>query len=211
MKDAALKLKELEAQIQAFNADRTEAASRKQQAEIDVQVNQQEYEALTKAIDGLTHLKSFYAVASVGEGTKQPLRRTGTNREQIVEILTAHKDPMTIAEIARIATEERRLRSANGYKGIYALVATNLSRNSKHVFIHLNGGKWDLRSRRLNFTPGSSPRKESAGPISIKSRALDMALSQIEKQFGPTPDSGGELGRAASLARENREKARNQN
>jgi hypothetical protein len=185
MKDASEKLKELEAQIQVYNTRRADAANRKQKAERDVQISQQEYDALTKAIEGLMPLKSFYAVASVGEGAKQPVR-TGTNRDQIVEILTAHQEPMTIAEIAKIANEEGRLRSSVGYKGIYALVATNLSRNSKHVFIHVNGGKWDLRARRL--TPVPSSRKESAGAAEtgIASRALDMALSKIEKQFGPT-------------------------
>ncbi len=179
MKNASEMLKELEAQIQAFNNRRAEAANRKQKAERDVQINQQEYDALTKAIEGLTPLKSFYAVASVGEGTKEPVR-IGTNRDQIVEILTAHEEPMTIAEIAKIAGEERRLHSANGYKGIYALVATNLSRNSKHVFIHLNGGKWDLRSRRLrdSFTLASSSRKVSAGA------AETSGASRLEGVFG---------------------------
>jgi hypothetical protein len=150
MKDASQMLQELEAQIQAFNTRRLEAANRKQKAERDVQTSQQEYDALTKAIEGLTPLKSFYAIASVGETTKQTVR--STNRDQIVEILTAHREPMTIAEIAKIANEKGKLHSSVGYKGIYALVATNLSRNSKHVFIHLNGGKWDLRTRRFAVT-----------------------------------------------------------
>lgn len=188
MKNASEMLKELEAQIQVFNNRRAEAANRKQKAERDVQISQQEYDALSKAIEGLTPLKGFYTIASIGEDTKETAR-AGTNRDQIVEILTAHKEPMTIAEIARIAGEERRLRSSNGYKGIYALVATNLSRNSKHVFIHLNGGKWDLRSRRLrDLTPAPSSRRDSAGAAetSIASRTLDSALAKIEKQFGPT-------------------------
>jgi hypothetical protein len=151
MKDASEMLKDLEAQIQVYNTRRADAANRKQKAERDVQTSQQEYDALTTAIEGLTPLKSFYAVASVGEGTKPPIQR-GTNRDQIVEILTARKEPMTIAEIAKIAKEEGRLHSSVGYKGIYALVATNLSRNSKHVFIHLNGGKWDLRERKIKAT-----------------------------------------------------------
>lgn len=165
MKNASEMLSELEAQIQDYNNRRGEAANRKQKAELDAQISQQEYDALTKAIEGLTHLKSFYAVASVGETIKQAAR-SGTNRDQIVEILTARKEPTTIAQIAKIAELERRLSSPKGYKGIYALVATNLSRNSKHVFIHLNGGKWDLRSRRLNLaSAGSSSRKESSGPV----------------------------------------------
>jgi HB1/ASXL restriction endonuclease-like protein with HTH domain len=188
MKDAAEMLQELEAQIQAFNTRRAEAANRKQKAERDVQTSQQEYDALTKAIEGLTPLKSFYAVASVGETIKQAAR-SGTNRGQIVEILTAHKEPMTIAEIAKIANEEGRLHSSVGYKGIYALVATNLSRNSKHVFIHLNGGKWDLRSRRLNLTPaGSSSRKESAGPATTRGASRFNVFEKILKDFPPAPE-----------------------
>lgn len=188
MKNASEMLSELEAQIQDYNNRRGEAANRKQKAELDAQISQQEYDALTKAIEGLTHLKSFYAVASVGETIKQAAR-SGTNRDQIVEILTARKEPTTIAQIAKIAELERRLSSPKGYKGIYALVATNLSRNSKHVFIHLNGGKWDLRSRRLNLaSAGSSSRKESSGPVFTREASEFNVFEKILKNdFPPAP------------------------
>jgi hypothetical protein len=74
-------------------------------------------------------------------------RKMGTNQLAIASILKDGNGPMAIREIANRAFQTGRIKSANGHRGIYAIVQTALRRNAATTFIKTAPGTWDLREK----------------------------------------------------------------
>lgn len=79
---------------------------------------------------------------------QRPTVTDGNNRSAIVAILQEKGKPLRITEIVQCATEKGLIRSAKGPEGVYSIVQTVLSRNSKTTFLKRDRGIWDLRERQ---------------------------------------------------------------
>jgi hypothetical protein len=187
MKDSAQIKRQFEELFEALRQRRRDAEDVRIRATKEAADAVSEINIVDAALSALKPAQSFYNLAAfMDEQSSKSKVSPGHNRDAIAAIILANNRPMRAAEIADVAHREGRIKSDSGYKGVYATVSTVLSRNKKHVFIQAGKHEWDLRARKL--TPISSPRKASAGAAetNIQTRALDMALSNIEKQFGPT-------------------------
>ena len=189
MKDTAQIKRQFEELFDALRQRRRDAEDVRMRATKEASEATNEISVVDAALSALKPAQSFYDLAAFTDQLASKSKVSpGHNRDAIAAIISANNRPMKASEIAEIAHKEEKIKSDNGYKGVYATVSTVLSRNRRHMFIQAGKHEWDLRSRKL--TPVPSSRKESADPVEkgihIQSRALDMALSKIEKQFGPT-------------------------
>jgi hypothetical protein len=101
-----------------------------------------------------------------------------THRDTIVTILQGSNEPLTVTQIAKVASGAKLISSARGYRGIYSIITTVLRRNSKHVFVHLKDGLWDLRDRRVFHAGNGNGTGDKSG------KGL---FGQVLKDFGPQP------------------------
>ncbi|HLY21514.1 MAG TPA: hypothetical protein VKT83_03505 [bacterium] len=76
-------------------------------------------------------------------------RKMGANQIAIASILRSGNGAMSVRDIANRVYQTGRIKSANGHRGIYAIVQTVLRRNAKTTFIKVGTGKWELRERYL--------------------------------------------------------------
>jgi hypothetical protein len=107
-------------------------------------------EALSRVLDALQIAQiAFSGTPTSGQPSLQIAPQT--NRAIITQILRDAGEPLQISEIARLANEKGLIKSTRGYHGIYGTVATVLARNSKHVFMQIRRGTWDLRDRSRQF------------------------------------------------------------
>jgi hypothetical protein len=136
-----------------------------------------EINSIEKAIDALRIVIDLFAGKRIAE-EKPDTMRSGTggqNRKVIVEILRKADQPLRISEIAKQAHEHGLIVSKRGYRGVYATVGTVLTRNSKHVFMQIRRGTWDLRDRSRRLTV-------FAHPGGGKSRILAQVISAEENE-----------------------------
>jgi hypothetical protein len=75
-------------------------------------------------------------------------KESGHNRKAIMSILDNAHRALRASTIARQAHSAGVINSTRGYQGVYRTVQTVLRRNSKHAFVQLKSGRWDLRARR---------------------------------------------------------------
>jgi hypothetical protein len=183
MKDSAQIKRQFEELFEALRQRRRDAEDVRMRATKEASDAVSEINIVDAALSALKPAQSFYNLAAfTDEQSSKSKVSPGHNRDAIAAIISTNNRPMKASEIAEIAHKEGKIKSDSGYKGVYATVSTVLSRNRKHLFIQAGKHEWDLRARKL--TPISPPRKESG--FGVQARALDTALSQIEKQFGPT-------------------------
>ncbi len=104
------------------------------------------HSGIQSSMEPQTVISSCKAVLSEHTGESEP--EPGRNRDVIRVILDRAGHSMSVARIARQAHKEGTIQSKSGYRGVYATVSTTLKRNSKHLFVRLRRGVWDLRSRR---------------------------------------------------------------
>lgn len=84
---------------------------------------------------------------ALGATTATSGRKMGTNQLAIASILKDGNGAMALREIANRAFQSGRIKSANGHRGIYAIVQSTLRRNAATTFIKTAPGTWDLRER----------------------------------------------------------------
>jgi hypothetical protein len=106
----------------------------------------------------------------------------GDNRKAVVDILSGNGRAMTNAEIAKVAHQRGTIKSKKGYSGVYATVASVLSRG-KNVFVNANG-RWDLKDRKpikqytiRTISPTESPVPQGA-PIPPEIARLGLAIDE---------------------------------
>jgi len=138
---------------------------------------QKEADAIQRAIDALQIVDALLSGKRVAEVKLSKIRRgtSGRNRMAIAEILREAGEALRISEIAKRAYEHGLILSKRGYRGVYATVATVLARNSKHVFMQLRRGTWDLRDRgrRLAMVSGKSKSSEADNGLTVHSIEID--------------------------------------
>ncbi len=180
MDDIAQLKKQLDNIVSVLRGRLADANERKTRAERTAESSQKEIEVVSKALEDFKPLQGYYGLAVITTAM-DPKVEHGHNRTVVVEILSASDGPMTTAQIAKIAHEQSKIKSTKGYKGVYATVATVLSRG-KNVFMN-HKGQWDLRERRIVkvSVPAADvdPRKRPE-----RSGMLNM-LTQVRE--GPIP------------------------
>ena len=183
MKDTAQIKRQFEELFEALRQRRRSAEDVRMRATKEASEAASEISIVDAALSALKPAQSFYNLAAFTDEQSSKSKATpGRNRDAIAAIISTNNRPMKASEIAEIAHREGKIKSDSGYNGVYATVSTVLSRNRRHMFAQAGNHEWDLRARKLTAVPS---RKESAGAAetSIQSRALDIALSKIEKQF----------------------------
>jgi len=118
---------------------------KRQKAQVDRRLHTLEKILLELEVSEYTPVGLETAGAALSLGIRA--RKMGANQMIIASILTAHNGPMAIREIANQAYQTGRIKSANGYRGVYAIVQTILRRNGRTTFIKTGPGEWDLRER----------------------------------------------------------------
>jgi hypothetical protein len=146
MNDIAQLKRQIDDIVFALSERLTDATHRKTKAEKEVESSKREIDVVSKALQDIKPLQGFYGLLSTMQAVA-PKAEHGDNRKIVIEILSAHNEPMTNSEIAKIAHAQDKIKSKKGYKGIYATTATVLSRG-RNVFVNLNG-KWALKDRKI--------------------------------------------------------------
>ncbi len=147
--------------------ERLQAANkRKADATREVDAATREASEESTLIDALRKAKQAYEFQEISAKNSSVVTRvkSGHNRNAIVEILTNAGSAMRVADIAKQAHLQAKIQSRRGYDGVYATISTVLARNSNHTFVHLKGGLWDLRDRRV--TNGKSGDDKPVNPFS---------------------------------------------
>src|SRR5579859_2605938 len=131
----------------------TDATVRKSKAEQDAESAKREIAIVSKYLEESKPVQGFYKSLSAIESIQAAAKaQHGSNRQIVIDIMMRHREPMTNAQIAKVAHNEGTIKSKKGYKGVYATIATVLARG-KNVFVNLNG-QWDLKERRLKPSVG---------------------------------------------------------
>jgi hypothetical protein len=161
MDDIAQLKRRIDDVVFALNERLADASHRKAKAEKEMESSKREIDVVSRALQDFKPLQGFYGLLSTIQAAA-PKAQHGDNRKIVAEILSAHHEPMTNSDIAKIAHAQGKIKSKKGYKGVYATTATVLSRG-KNVFVNLNG-KWDLRERRIRPSGSATETDPRKGP-----------------------------------------------
>src|SRR5260370_2488027 len=129
MSDISQVKRQLDELVVSLNQRRTKTFERRSETQRELDALNQELEVLTKTLEALQPAKSFYSIAAVSETRPEPKAKAtrvepAHNSKAIVEILTAAGKPLRIDEIAKVAFEQEKLKSLNGYDAGFSTVST---------------------------------------------------------------------------------------
>lgn len=140
-------------------------------------------DVLEKAIDALQTADMMLSGRPTAPITISNVHSGNTNRGAIVKILKEAGDALRISEIAKRAHDQELIHSKRGYDGVYASVSTVLTRNSKHVFMQIRRGTWDLRerSRRVAVVAGVGAGKSHVAAQLMAEAGGDASFNPFTK------------------------------
>lgn len=180
MDDIAQLKKQLDDIVFTLRRRLTDASERKAKAEKEIDSSRKEIEVVSKALDDFKPLQGYYGLLSAVQAVA-PKPAPGSNRKNVVEILVKRGIPMTNAEIAKVAFEQGKIKSKKGYHGVYATVATVLSRG-KNVFVNLHG-QWDLRQHR-DVKPPSPTATHGDRMTIVKGAMVPIEIARLKAGDG---------------------------
>jgi len=179
MDETAQLKKHIDDTVAALTRRLANAHQRKAKADQEAASSANEITVITKALQDFKPLQGFFGSVTAMAAATDAKRRV-SNRQIVIDILTNHGAPMTNNEIAKVAHAEGTIKSRKGLPGVYATIATVLSRG-KNVFVNHNG-QWDLsvRGKRISISAGvaAQPTLSAENTVTVPAgRAISVSAA----------------------------------